>query len=639
MTQPPSLLDQIESPADLRRLPLTKLPELARELRGELLRVVAANGGHLASNLGIVELTIALLRVFGDHDDRIVWDTGHQAYTYKLLTGRRQLFQSLRQHQGCCGFPTRQESRFDIFGAGHAGTAISAATGLTVARECMKRKGRVIAVVGDGALGCGVSLEGLNNVIESTNRLIVVLNDNKMSISPNVGGLARYLNRLISGPRYNRLKGAVSRTVDRIPGIGGWLHRAIHRFQESAKHMLVPGAFFEELGFRYIGPLDGHDTEELIATLEKLKPLDHQPLLIHVLTEKGRGFAPAEEDPAAYHGLGKFDPQTGKPLPPKPPRPAVPSFGEALGSHLDKLMRGNDRVVAITAGMCDGTGLSEIRDHFPRRFFDVGIAEEHAVVFAAGMATQGLRPVVAIYATFMQRAMDYVFHDVALQNLPVVFCLDRAGVVVDGPTHHGIHDLAFWQAVPNLAILQPADGGELQAMLEFAVELERPCLIRYPKTDGVEDLPRGEESTPLSLGRAEVVRTGRDLAIWCLGYETKTGLEAAGLLAQSGVQATVVNARFVKPLDRELLCRLAEQMPVATIEDHCLGGGMGSLVNGTLTNLREARVRNFGWPEDRFVPWGSPEKLRRQFGLTAEQIAESIVEWLHALYGEESSQG
>ncbi len=631
-TEKDILLESISKPQDLQELSIAQLPALAAEIRRELLQVVSANGGHLSSNLGAVELTIALLYVFGEKENQIVWDTGHQAYTYKLLTGRRDLFKSLRQSEGCCGFLSREESEFDAFGAGHAGTAISAATGLAVAREYRNNNGRVLAVVGDGALGCGISLEGLNNVIEATNRLIVVLNDNKMSISPNVGALSRYLNRIISDRRYNRFKGVASRTVERIPGIGNFLHRLIHRAQEGAKSMLVDAVFFEELGFRYIGPLNGHDLEQLITTLDRLKPLDTQPLLIHVLTEKGRGYTPAEKDPASYHGLESFNPETGQPLR-KPETNAGPvcSFGDALGDELCRLLKENSRLIAVTAGMCDGTGLKQVRENHAQRFFDVGIAEEHAVVFAAGMATQGMIPVVAIYASFMQRALDYVFHDVALQKLPVVFCLDRAGVVEDGPTHHGIHDLGFWQGVPNIIIMHPANAKELHNMLQFALTLAGPCVIRYPKCSNADEaLPRLQPPPPLELGRAVTVQDGKDVALWCLGHEVKIGLEVARQLAQNEIQATVINPRFVKPFEDDLLKRQARQMPIVTIEDHCLQGGLGTLVNNRLANITETRVRNFGWPVQEFVPWGPVSELRKKFGMDSESIAREIRQWLAA---------
>ncbi len=625
------LLAATNHPGDLRKLSLDQLSVLAGEIRRELIEVIADNGGHLASNLGAVELTISLLRVFGEDEDRIVWDTGHQAYTYKLLTGRRELFKKLRQNQGCCGFLSREESQFDVFGAGHAGTAISAATGVAAARERMNTGGRVLAVVGDGALGCGTSLEGLNSVIETTNRLMVVLNDNKMSISPNVGALSRYLNRIISDRRYNRVKSAISRTIERIPGIGHCLHRLLHRAQESAKYMLVDAVFFEELGFRYIGPLDGHDINQLVATLERVKPLDTQPLLIHVLTEKGRGYEPAEKDPAGYHGLGGFDPETGKAKTAcaNDTSPAKCSFGDGLGEHLCRMMNENSRIVAITAGMCDGTGLGQVRKRHQQRFFDVGIAEEHAAIFAAGMATQGYRPVVAIYASFMQRALDYAFHDAALQNLPVVFCLDRAGAVPDGPTHHGIHDLGFWQSIPNITVMQPMDINELRAMLQYAMELEGTCVIRYPKCDNAASINQETSVPALRPEQPVTVRSGTDVALWCLGYEVKTGIETADILARSGIQASVVNPRFIVPFDDKLLKSQASAMPIVTIEDHCLDGGLATRVNSSLTGAVDSETLNFGWPSRRTVPWGDVRELRRQFGLDSESVAGRVKEWLH----------
>lgn len=632
MARTTPLLDKIKQPSDLGSMTPSQMRDLAVEIRGELLETVAANGGHLASNLGVVELTISLLRVFHEENDQIVWDTGHQAYVYKLLTGRHELFRSLRQHRGCCGFPLRQESDYDIFGTGHAGTAISAATGICVANEQLNLYGRTVAVVGDGALGCGISLEGLNNVIESTNRLIIILNDNKMSISPNVGALSRYLNKIISGRRYNRLKGVISRGVEKVPKVGRGLHRVISRIQESVKNLLIPGMFFEELGFRYIGPLNGHDLNELTSTLERLKPLDEQPLLIHVITEKGHGYEPAEKDPATFHGVGKFEPETGKIFKKTDPGNKAPSFGACFGNTLEKMLRENSRVTAITAGMCDGTGMKNIRNKFPKRFYDVGIAEEHAVVFAAGLAAQGMRPVVAIYASFMQRAFDYVFHDVALQNLPVIFCLDRAGAVPDGPTHHGIHDLGFWQSVPNITVMQPADPLELTEMLQSALKQEGPALIRYPKRDQNEDVYKNRERPKIKLGKAIFLREGKDVSLWCLGPETKLGLEAAEKLAENNIQADVVNVRFLKPFDRELLLEQAQSKLIVTIEDHTLTGGLASLVNAALCNQNQARIRNFGWPDEEIVPWGSIDDLRERFGLTPENIARQIQEELQPVF-------
>ncbi|MFO7821671.1 MAG: 1-deoxy-D-xylulose-5-phosphate synthase [Lentisphaeria bacterium] len=619
------VLDNISKPADLQALTHQELATLAQEIREELQDVVFANGGHLASNLGVVELTIALLRVFDLPTDKIVWDTGHQGYVYKLLTGRRELFQSLRQDDGCCGFLHREENPYDFFGAGHAGTAISAAAGMAAERDQRNGSERVMAVIGDGALASGIALEGLNNIIEATQDFILVLNDNKMSIAPNVGALSRNLNRIISTHSYNRFKGMAHRAIERIPAFGKPLLSSIHQVEEAAKNMLVPGALFEELGLRYIGPLDGHDIPTLLETLGNLKDL-RQPLLLHVLTEKGHGNPDAVQSPEAYHGVSKpacapakAAEETGEPT-----TAAALTFSEAAGRYLEELMQADKRTVAITAGMCKGTGLGNIRSGFSKRFFDVGIAEEHAVVFAAGLAASGMRPVVAVYATFMQRAMDYVFHDVCLQNLPVVFMCDRAGIVADGPTHHGIHDLSFWRSVPNLAVLQPCDQAELKLMLDAAVAQGMPAVIRYAKSEAGN---LTVQTDGLEWGRGVVVREGRDLAIWCLGRELERGQEVAELLAEKGIQACLVNPRFVEPFDRELLCRLAADMPLVTIEDHVGYGGLASVVRDTMVEEQlSAPLMSLAWPNEP-IPWGTVEGIRAKYGMTSATMADRIMEW------------
>jgi 1-deoxy-D-xylulose-5-phosphate synthase len=623
------VLDRIQSPDDLKKLEICELRKLADELREELLDVVSTHGGHLASNLGVVELTIALLRAFRPPRDKIVWDTGHQAYIYKLLTGRRELFQKLREDNGCCGFLHREESEFDVFGAGHAGTAISAATGLAFARDRSGENHRVLAVLGDGALGCGSSLEGLNNVAEKTDDMIIVINDNRMSISANVGALSRYLTRVISGQRYNQFKRAVTRIVERIPLFGKPMRRLIHRLGEGAKGVLVPGMIFEELGLRYIGPLDGHDLEQMIRTFERLARLPRQkPLLVHVITRKGAGFAPAEKNPEIHHGLGPFDRETGADE--KKSKNGHDTFSGVLGDNVRRLLDERSDTVAITAGMCGGTGLDTVRQNHPDRLLDVGIAEEHAVLMAGGMAVGGLRPIVAIYATFMQRAQDYVFHDICLQNLPVIFCLDRAGVVPDGPTHHGIHDLGFWQSIPNLIVLQPADGNELTQMLDWAVAAERPCVIRYPRSSATSVYDRSDSRPtppPLELGRAHVMRNGDDVALVCLGREVATGLQVADKLETDGIQAAVLNARFVQPLDVDTISDYARRMPLVTIEDHCVDGGLGTRVADALADTENLHLLKLGWP-NQVIPFGTIEGLRSKFGLDIDSVAERVRAFL-----------
>ncbi len=622
-------LDRVQSPADLRGMSMEDLRGLAGEIRAELLRLVGRHGGHLAPNLGVVELTIALLRVFDPPRDTIVWDTGHQGYVYKLLTGRRQLMESLRCDDGCCGFLHRRESPYDAFGAGHAGTAISAALGFAAARD---RRGdsdrKVVALVGDGAAGCGVAFEGLNSITETTADFILILNDNRMSIAPNVGALSRYLNRIISGGLYNRFKCKLRSFVLRIPRVGPSLRRVIHRFEEVVKGLLLTPTLFEKLGLRYIGPLDGHDLASLIHTFEAVHEL-RQPLVIHVITRKGQGYAPAEASPEDYHGVSAGTCAVGKAAPGVDDEngAAAGTFSEAFGAALARRMERDPRALAITAGMCSGTGLRGIRRQLPDRLFDVGIAEEHAAVFAAGLAACGFCPVVAVYATFMQRAVDYVFHDVCLQELPVVFCLDRAGIVPDGPTHHGIQDIGMWRSLPNLAVLQPADGPELERMLNLLLDRGAPAILRYPR--GAATPLAVPDRAPLEWGRAEVIREGEDVSIWALGRECVTALEVAARLEGDGVTARVVNARFVEPLDVELLERCAGQGPVVTLEDHCVRGGLG-------TALAEAAAGNFpldllrrGWPSQ-VVRWGTVAGIRRRHGLDPEQLVEDITAFLQA---------
>lgn len=608
------LLDQIDSPAALKALSLEETRRLAEEIRGEIVTVTSRNGGHVASNLGVVELTIALHRVFDAPRDKLIWDTSHQCYAHKLLTGRRELFRSLRKENGCIGFTSREESPYDAFGAGHAGTAISAALGMAVARDRGGRDEHVVAIIGDASLNCGISLEALNSVRDATRRLIIVLNDNKMSISRNVGGIAAYLNSVIPSKGYNSLKAWARKWVQKIPRVGDRLTHSIARFEEAVKSVLVPGVLFEELGVRYIGPVDGHNIADLVWTLEHIKAFE-SPVILHAITEKGRGYELAEDSPETFHGLSGYDPETGQ----APRASTGVTYSTVFGQAVIALAEEKPDVVAITAAMRSGTGLSEFAGRFPKRFFDTGIAEEHALVFAAGMAAEGLRPVMAIYATFLQRAVDCVYHDICLQNLPVIVCADRSGAVDDGPTHHGIYDLAFLRGLPNLSILCPFTGKETRDMLFMAYDRGGPVVIRYSRGTA-PDAP----SAPLVWGQASVLREGDDLTIWAMGRECATALEVAAILETSGRRVKVVNARFLRPFDTARLLEDARRAPLATIEDNQLGGGLAAEVDQALINAPRRRVFHFGWG-DSIIPHGAVERVREAFGLTAAEIARTLL--------------
>lgn len=616
------LLDRVNYPADLKGLSISELEQLAGEIRELLINTVAANGGHLAPSLGVVELTLALHYVFDTPKDKLVWDVGHQAYVHKIITGRKKYFNTLRQFKGCLGFLSRDESKYDAFGGGHAGTAISAAVGMAVARDRAGSDEHIVAIVGDGALGCGISLEGLNNVSSSCRGMVIVLNDNNMSISKNVGAISRNLSHLISGRSYNRFKAWAKMLLRKVPH-GEDIRRGIRRLEEVTKGVFVPGMLFEELGIRYVGPIDGHRLEDLIVTLQGAKDFKH-PVVIHAITEKGRGYSPAESAPEKYHGLSSFDPATGMSNGKKTPI----TFSEAFGQAMCDMCQKHSNISVITAGMASGTGLSNFAEKFPSNFHDVGIAEEHAVVFAAGLAASGCRPVVAIYATFMQRALDCIFHDVCLQNLPVIFCLDRAGIVEDGPTHHGIHDLSFLLNMPNLAILAPWNELELKSMLNSVYERKMPVVIRYPRGWSGCEYDSGAKAGTVEWGRAEVVREGSDVAIWAVNREVCTALKAAQFLKDKyGFEAKVVNTRFLLPFDTELLEACAGEMPVVTIEDCQIKGGLGAVVDEALINFEHKGVTHFGWGQD-IVPHGDIDMIRESVGLIPENIAAKVADLL-----------
>jgi 1-deoxy-D-xylulose-5-phosphate synthase len=613
------LLRQIHNPSDLRRMNSSDLAPLAQEIRQEIIRTVSKVGGHLASSLGVVELTLALHYVFDTPRDRLIWDVGHQTYAHKLITGRRENFSTLRQSGGICGFTRREESPYDAFGAGHSSTSISAALGIAQARCLRGEDYRVIAVIGDGSMTAGEAFEGLNQAGAADKDLIVILNDNELSISPNVGALSSYLNRLMTGQFATRFREEIKNFLKRIPGIGGSALKWARYAEESLKGFLLPGLLFEELGFKYVGPLPGHKIESLIETFRNLKQL-HGPILVHVLTTKGKGYPPAEKDPVTFHGVGPFIPETGEIV--HPQVEGCPSYTQVFGRTMVKLAREIPCLVGITAAMPQGTGLDAFAAEFPDRFYDVGIAEQHGITFAAGLAAEGFIPVVAIYSTFMQRAYDQILHDVCLQNLPVVLAMDRGGIVgADGPTHQGLFDFSYLRHIPNLIVMAPMDENELQHMLKTAIHCRQPASLRYPRGNGWRGSLDGE-IRELPIGKAEVLREGRDLLILAIGSTVESALEAASRLQARGMETTVVNARFIKPLDAELLCSLASDIRrVITIEENALMGGFGSAVLELFAEkgLNGIQVKCLGI-QDTFVEHGSQDYLRKKYGIDAEGI-------------------
>ena len=619
------LLDGINSPADIKSFTLDELVQLAGEIREEIISVVSKNGGHLASSLGTVELTIALHYIFNAPRDKLIWDVGHQAYAHKILTGRRDRFDTLRQYGGISGFPKRDESPYDTFGVGHSGTSISAALGMAEARVLKGEKHRVIAVIGDGSIASGMAFEGLNQTGHREKDMIVVLNDNEMSISPNVGALSSYLNRIMTGQLLTRFRSEMKNFLKTIPGIGESVLKLVKQAEESFKGLIIPGLFFEELGFTYVGPIQGHRLDHLIENLKNVKNLKG-PVLVHVITTKGKGYPPAEDDPINFHGVGSFDVQTGKPL---KERGGPPTYTEVFADTIVRLGRMDKRIVGITAGMSYGTGLNKFSEEFPDRFYDVGIAEQHGVTFAAGLATGGFIPVAAIYSTFLQRAYDQIVHDVCLQKLPVIFVLDRAGIVgEDGPTHHGLFDYSFLRHIPNIIVMAPKDENELQHMLKTSVDCGNPVSIRYPRGKGY-DVKFDTELKALEIGKAEVITEGKDVLILAIGSMVYPALAAARRLREENIEVTVVNSRFVKPLDDDLIITLAEKIrKVITVEENVLDGGFGSAVLELIekNGLQNLRVKRIG-VQDRFVEYGTQELLRSRYGLDEEGIIRT-VKWL-----------
>jgi 1-deoxy-D-xylulose-5-phosphate synthase len=623
---PSRILDRIKGPADVKALASADLPILAQEIRNEIISVTAAQGGHVGPNLGVVELTIALHRVFDSPTDSFVFDVAHQGYVHKLLTGRGgEFFGKLRHSGGASGFLYRSESDHDSFGAGHAGTALSAALGMATARDLKGSAEHVVAVCGDAAFTCGITLEALNNVVSSTKRLVVVLNDNQWSIARNVGAMAKYLNRLSTSSTYNKIHHDLEKFFIGLPH-GHEMNQLWVKWKRETKDFFVNSSLFEKFGLRYVGPIDGHNLEELHKNLEFARQCD-APVLIHVITMKGKGLDAAINSPEKFHGVGGFNPVTGDPVKPKPGTPAA--YQDVMGHAMVRFAKADPRVVGITAAMPSGTGLSKLAAEVPRQFFDVGIAEEHAVLFASGMATKGMKPVCAIYSTFLQRAYDQIIHDVALQNLPVTFCMDRAGLSPnDGPTHHGLFDISYLRCVPNLTVMQPKDEDELVDMLHTGIELGSPAFIRYPRGPGlgvaVKDKPER-----LEIGHAEVLREGSNIVLWALGPMIQDALTIADRLqADENISVGVVNPRFIRPLDRTLLLSQAALVPlIVTLEDHVLAGGFGSSV---LEALHEAdcptAVERIGWP-DKFVEHGSSvDSLRAAYGLSLDDMHRRVLD-------------
>jgi 1-deoxy-D-xylulose-5-phosphate synthase len=613
-----TLLESIHSPADLKSMTQAQMADLAGEIREFLIQTLSKTGGHLGPNLGVVELTLALHTVFNTPEDKITFDVSHQAYIHKILTGRLDRFATIRQPGGLNGFMLRTESEHDCYGAGHAGTALSAALGMAVARDLSGGSEHVIAVAGDAAFTNGISFEALNNIADQTRRMIVVLNDNEWSIDRNVGAIARYFHRVVTNEHYKNLHDQAHRILEKFGGKTALT--VARRAEEAAKGLLWPSMLFEEFGLQYFGPIDGHNLPLLIETFKFLKTVDN-PVLLHVLTQKGRGFQPAIDGTKKFHGLGPYDPETGKTKP-----AGQLTWSEVFANTLVNLATEDPKIVAITAAMPNGTGLDLFRPHHPKRYFDVGIAEEHAVVFAAGMATQGYRPVCAIYSTFLQRAFDPVVHDVCLQKLPVVFCMDRAGLSGDdGPTHHGLFDIAYLRGIPDIVLMAPKDEDELADMLTTSVKLPGPSAIRYPR-GLVAGVARKAEPQAIPVGKAEVIQDGRDICILGLGPMMSLGKELAVRLERQGYSVAVVNPRFVKPIDREMLELYSRRVAAfVTFEDHVKMGGFGSAVIEALDEIGvQVPVVRIGWP-DQFIEHGKIDDLRARYGLTVEDAEAQVL--------------
>ena len=612
------LLDKINSPKDLKKIKKENLPELASQIRREIIDTVSKNGGHLAPSLGAVDLSVALHYVFNSPEDKIIWDVGHQAYSHKILTGRKDRFKTIRTHNGLSGFPKRSESEHDAFGVGHSSTSISAALGFASARDIKNENYKVVAVIGDGSMTGGLAFEGLQNAGHLKKDMLVILNDNEMFISQKVGAIAGYFAKLLTAGTVKKVEDKVMKTVSRFHSFGS----PFGKLYKRAKVMLFPGMLFEEMGFTYIGPVQGHDIGNMIKILSNIKDMKG-PVLLHLITKKGKGYHPAEENPTQFHGVGKFNPDTGEIKKSK----GAQSYTEIFSDTLVKMAHANDKIVAITAAMPEGTGLDNFAKEFPDRYFDVGIAEGHAVTFAAALAAGGMHPICAVYSTFMQRAIDNIIHDVALQKLPVIFALDRAGLVgEDGGTHHGVFDFSYLKYIPNLIIMAPADENELQHMLKTAFNSNMPCAIRYPRGAGT-GVEFDMAPAVLQIGKAKVLQEGKDICLLGIGNQVENCIKAAEILGERNIKASVINMRFLKPLDEEAVKEaLSKTKKFITVEENALSGGFGESIKNLLCDTG-AVVESIGLP-DKFIEHGSPKVLREKYGLTAKNIAETALKML-----------
>lgn len=614
------ILDRIDNPKDTKRLTEKEKIQLAEEIREEMVEIVSKTGGHLASNLGVVELTIALHSVFDLPEDKIVWDVGHQTYVHKMLTGRREKMNTLRSLNGIAGFPKTKESIYDDFNTGHSSTSISAALGMARARDLNNKDNHVIAVIGDGALTGGMALEALDDAGSSKTRLIVILNDNEMSISKNVGGISRFLTRIRTKKFYKKSNNCIRKLLEKIPKFGPFVIHIARRIKYSIKQLMIPNMFFEDLGFKYLGPVDGHDIERVEWILNLAKK-EKEPVVVHIITKKGKGYKPAEENPDSFHAIGSFNKETGKLIKTK-----EKDYSQVFGDKLVELAKKNEKIVAVTAAMADGTGLKEFKKKYPKRFFDVGIAEQHAVCMAAGMAKEGFIPVVPIYSSFYQRAFDQVIHDVCMQNLPVVMCVDRAGLVgQDGETHQGMFDLSFFNLIPNITIMAPKDFKELEEMLEFAISLKAPVVIRYPRGTESKKI-KFDKQEKIELGKSEILTQGEDITIVAIGKMVAKAFEVKEKLEKEGKTAEVINARFLKPFDEQAIINsMKKTKNIITLEDNTIIGGLASKVEELISKNKEDNIqfKAFGLP-DTFIEHGKVEELEEMYKLDAKSIEKEI---------------